>query len=240
MHRLWTRGYDVYTPHRPVIAHDNSRLEGSNAWKHFGSSEEVKDKEVTHSNTRIRTLLGMEGGKTDLQSFLDLGRYGLGTKRTLNQLISFMGVDFRKSTIYDSRCHLLSFVPFEFEINPHVESQDRWGLAPERSFRMSIPLVAKASPLITNIEAPRFHVVKKDYGPESKLPWMFSWIDILIENFIEDLMNEDYNQDEAFDIIKISLLVVPIAALLLTVSLWALISTGNDMRPAVKNEVKTV
>lgn len=230
----------MYTPHRPIISHDSSQLEGSDAWKYFGSTEEIKVKELHDSNMRIRTVLGMEGGGSDLKSLLALGRYGLGTKRTFDQLIAFMGVDFRKSIVYDSRCHALSFVPFEFENNPHVETKDLWGLAPERSLRMSIPLVGKAAPILSSIKQPKPRVIKRDYGKESKLPWMFSWIDIGIENFIEDLMNEDYDDDEAFNIVKVALLVIPIVAVLLTGSLWALMSAGDDMRPAVKNDVKIV
>jgi hypothetical protein len=182
----------------------------------------------------------MEGGLQDLKSLLAIGRYGLGTKRTLDQLISFMGVDFRKSVVYDSRCHLLSFVPFEFENNPHVESKDLWGLAPERSLRMSIPLVGKAAPLLSSIQQPRPRVVKSEYGQESRLPGLFNWIDMGIENFIEDLMNEEYDEEEAFNIVKVALLVVPVIAVLMTASLWALMSAGDDMRPAVKNDVKIV
>mmetsp|Transcript_10862 Transcript_10862/g.17809 ORF Transcript_10862/g.17809 Transcript_10862/m.17809 type:complete len:530 (+) Transcript_10862:55-1644(+) len=238
--RMWTRGYDVYTPHRPIISRDSAQRDGSNAWKYFGSTEAVKVEELHNSNIRIRTMLGMEGGGKDLQSLLALGRYGLGTKRTLDQLIAFMGVDFRSSVIYDSRCHALSFVPFEFENNPHVESKDLWGLASERSSRMSIPLVGKAAPIISSIKQPRPRIVKHDYGQVSKLPSLFSWVDVGIENFVEDLMNEDYDEEEAINIVKVALLVVPIVAVLMTASLWALMSAGDDMRPAVKNDVKIV
>ena len=230
----------MYTPHRPIIAHDSTRHEGSNAWKSFGSTEDVKKEDLSNANTRIRIVLGMEGGKYDMKSLLAVGRYGLGTKRTLDQLIAFMGVDFRKSTVYDSRCHMLQFVPFEFENNPHVESGDLWGLAPERVMQMSLPLVGKAPPLISSIREPRVRVVKRDYGQESRLPWAFSWIDSGIENFIEDLMNEDYDEEEAFNVVKVALLVVPIVAVLMTGALWALMSAGDDMRPAVKNTVKIV
>lgn len=230
----------MYTPHRPIVASDSSHRIGSDAWKHFGSSEEVKVQELQESNYRIRTLLGMEGGARDLPSLLAIGRYGLGTKRTLDELIAFMGVDFRTAVVYDSRCHVLNFVPFEFENNPHVESRDKWGLAPERSSRMSIPLVAKAAPLLSSIDQPRPRVVKRDYGQVSKLPWMFAWIDCGIENFIEDLMNEEYEEEEASNIVKVLLLVIPIIAVLMTGALWALMSAGDDMRPAVKNDVKIV
>jgi hypothetical protein len=229
----------VYSPHRPIIAHDSVLHEGSQAWKTFGSTEEVKVKELWNANIRIRSVLGMQGGKTDLESLLAIGRYGLGTKRTLDQLIAFMGVDFRKSIVYDSRCHLLSFVPFEFENNPHVESKDLWGLAPERSLRMSIPLVGKAAPLLSSMKQ-RPRVVMRDYGQASRLPGMFSWIDAGIENFIQDLMNEEYDEEEASKIVKVALLVIPIVAVLMTAALWALMSAGDDMRPAVKNDVKIV
>jgi hypothetical protein len=231
----------VYTPHRPIMSHDRLRRDNSDAWKHFGSTELVKVQELHDSNMRVRTLLGMDGGGRDLKALLAMGRYGLGTKRTLAQLIAFTGVDFRHSIIYDSRCHLLNFVPFEYESNPHVESKDLWGLAPERSFRMSIPLVGKAAPLMSNInQNSQSRIVKHDYGVDSRLPWMFSWVDMGVENFIEDLMNEEYDEEEAVNVLKVGLLVIPIITVLMTGSLWALMSAGDDMRPAVKNDVKIV
>lgn len=238
--RLWTRGYDVYSPHRPIMSRDGTVRDGSDAWKSFGSKDAVIRKELEDSKVRVRTLLGMEGGFKDVNSLMALGRYGLGTKRTLSQLIEFMGVDFRRATIYDSRCLALSFVPFEFENNPHVESGDLWGLAPERLSRMSIPLVSKADPIIPVSKRPAQRIEMRDYGPESRLGSIFSWVDVAVESFIGDLMNEDFDENEAISILKIGLLVVPLVALLMTASLWALMSTGNDMRPAVKNEVKIV
>jgi hypothetical protein len=39
----------------------------------------------------------------DVNTIVEIGRYGLGTKRTLDQLIAFMGIDFRNKKIYGNR-----------------------------------------------------------------------------------------------------------------------------------------
>ena len=41
-----------------------------------------------------------------------LTKYGLGTKRTLDQLILFTGVDVRASIVFGDRCKQLLWVPF--------------------------------------------------------------------------------------------------------------------------------
>ena len=41
-----------------------------------------------------------------------LTKYGLGRKRSLDQLIDFTGIDFRNQKVYGDRCKELNWVPF--------------------------------------------------------------------------------------------------------------------------------
>lgn len=40
-------------------------------------------------------------------------KYGLGSKRTLDELIEFTGVDVRNGVVFGDRCVQLKWVPFE-------------------------------------------------------------------------------------------------------------------------------
>lgn len=110
------------------------------------------------SQMRISTLLGTPDGRKDVEAIASLTKYGLGTKRSLDQLISFtgiliyikimfsptyvvfpLGIDFRNKKIIDSpdRCSGgLTWVPFETDSNPIYDSSDIWGFAPERRYKL--------------------------------------------------------------------------------------------------------
>ena len=45
---------------------------------------------------RISTLLGTPDGRQDLEAVASLTQYGLGTKRNLDQLIAFTGINLRE------------------------------------------------------------------------------------------------------------------------------------------------
>jgi len=84
-----------------------------------------------HSADRISTLLGLPGAKRDLQSLSTLTRYGLGSARTLEQLIEFTGVDLHKREVVSDRCEELKHVPFTSPADPFTDPLDVWGGAPE-------------------------------------------------------------------------------------------------------------
>lgn len=83
---------------------------------------------VAAKETRI--ALTILWWRTCLQAIVDLGRYGLGTKRSLDQLIDFVGIDLRNQKIIGNRCGDLDYVPFEADPDPEVEVGNPWGLAP--------------------------------------------------------------------------------------------------------------
>jgi hypothetical protein len=45
----------------------------------------------------------MPGGDKDAESIATLTKFGLGQKRSLDQLIEFTGMDFRTATVYGDR-----------------------------------------------------------------------------------------------------------------------------------------
>ena len=52
---------------------------------------------------RISTQLNFPGANKDLSALLSLTKYGLGTKRTLEQFMGFTGVDTRKKVVFGDR-----------------------------------------------------------------------------------------------------------------------------------------
>lgn len=72
-------------------------------WKNYGMSQVMKSRELLSSIQRVKTILGLPGGKQSSEDIIDIGKYGLGTKRTLRQLSDFIGVDFQYGQILDDR-----------------------------------------------------------------------------------------------------------------------------------------
>jgi hypothetical protein len=91
----------------------------------------MKTRELLSSVRRFKTVLGIPGGDGSPEEILAIGKYGLGTKRTLAQLSEFTGVDFRNGQLVDdrslsppllqcsshgvvgARCKRLQWVPFK-------------------------------------------------------------------------------------------------------------------------------
>lgn len=63
---------------------------------HVGMSVDYKRQMFDESIHRISTLLGTPDGRQDIEAIASLTLYGLGTKRNLDQLIAFTGVDLRE------------------------------------------------------------------------------------------------------------------------------------------------
>lgn len=63
------------------------------------------------ANKRIWTLLGMPGG--DPSARQALGKYGLGNKRTLEQLKAFTGINLHNRTTTGNRCGNIDWVPWD-------------------------------------------------------------------------------------------------------------------------------
>ncbi len=133
--RLWTSGYDVYTPHEHVVFHDYthalpllpSRVTRQDAMgRPIGPSARMRDAPeqamewgrkggrsaafrralFEQASARLDTLLHSAANSHALMSAQEaaaLTRYGLGTKRSLQQLQEFTGIDLRTRTIAQDR-----------------------------------------------------------------------------------------------------------------------------------------
>ena len=92
--RLWTHGFDLYSPNQQVIYHYYERKEGL---RHWDDNKEWSENEL-RSLMRLRQLL--EPSNVDSFRYKeDLGVYGLGEERSLAEYEQFAGVNFTGKTI---------------------------------------------------------------------------------------------------------------------------------------------
>lgn len=93
--RSYTKGYDIFLPHKPVIWHYYTR-EGST--KHWDDCT-AYDKLNKQSYLRVKTLVGTDGVDPNSIYF---GKYGLGNQRTLQEFERFVGVEFKTRRMTES------------------------------------------------------------------------------------------------------------------------------------------
>ncbi len=114
--RLWTSGYDFYTPDRVIIGHDYSgvKREGFRGAKPMEWVRNVPDGvqgERAKSYEHLWKLLGIgEMGDPGLQEISE--DYGLGNRRSWHQLQEFFGVNLTTLERFTDSCKNLEWVPF--------------------------------------------------------------------------------------------------------------------------------
>ena len=94
--RLWTHGWDMFSPNRCVIYHDYSnRPDRMRHWKDDQDWGKLNQKAMI----RIRHLLGIEES-SDVGALVEIDVYGLGTVRTLAAYQAYSGINFQAQCIY--------------------------------------------------------------------------------------------------------------------------------------------
>ena len=157
--RLWTYGYDIYSPHRVFVFHDYHSSQSDH--NHFGwsmnsfsSNKNLRGKHINNNliknnnesmwlsgapeipsspvniftmagaHNRLRNLLEMQRGINNITARLEIQyhRFGLGDRRSLDQLIEFSGINTRtsKGGQIPGKCGNLKYVPF----TPHPQGAD--------------------------------------------------------------------------------------------------------------------
>jgi hypothetical protein len=114
--RYFTYGYDIYTPNHVYVLHDYHRSQ-SNPIMHTWHQNSVVHGSFADSNKRLRTMIDLPNGEKDPQKVLRMkqSKYGLGDRRSLDQLIQFSGFDLRHEKVSidgKNRCGNIQWVPF--------------------------------------------------------------------------------------------------------------------------------
>lgn len=100
--RSYTLGYDLFHPHRTLIWHEYSRAGRTKHWDDFATTNKSNGlvKQVWtdidfKSKNRVRVLLGQLTDPT-----IDLGKYTLGTVRTLEDYELYAGINFKLNLLH--------------------------------------------------------------------------------------------------------------------------------------------
>jgi Glycosyltransferase (GlcNAc) len=141
--RFFTHGYDVYTPHRVLVTHDyhghqsnpvvhtwGRKGKGESTpqeshWKWMEEIDSARSGVTVFGSKRVNLLLGI--GKEDPSMVAETelirnSRYGLGTKRTLDQAVEFTGINLREKKMEVNKCGNLEWVPFDESPNYGIEA----------------------------------------------------------------------------------------------------------------------
>ena len=129
-------GYDIYTPNRVWVLHNYKDSQSDlthNSWgqRQLDSAKQIEkqqlhkydpvpallvsDQKGSWSTERIKRLLEMSdrANKDPTASLvLQLNKYGLGDRRTLDEAIAFSGVNLKERRITANRCASIDFVPY--------------------------------------------------------------------------------------------------------------------------------
>ena len=93
--RLWTSGFDLFSPQESLIYHYYLRKDAARHWNDAAHRETFE----LQRRTLRRMRLLCEPGAFSAAELAELGRFGLGTKRSLAQYEAFAGVNFAARSI---------------------------------------------------------------------------------------------------------------------------------------------
>lgn len=132
--RFFTHGYDVYTPDRVLVTHDYKGHQSNPVVHTWGRQhgklhsdklevwreeiEKERPKVITIGTPRVNMMLGIGPDNYSEEECKEIkqmraSRFGLGTKRTLEQAIEFSGINLRERKMVKNKCGNLKWVPFE-------------------------------------------------------------------------------------------------------------------------------
>jgi len=92
--RLWTSGYNIYSPNMNITYHDYGRKDDPKVWNDNKQFNENNKKVIN----KVLYLLG-EKSREDVvpELLLDIDKYGLGNQRTLQEYLHFADLDLKNS-----------------------------------------------------------------------------------------------------------------------------------------------
>lgn len=173
--RFFTHGYDVYTPDRVLVTHDykghqsnpvvhtwgggrrgrnnNNNKQEQQQQQHdwLQDIEQARDNVRTVGTKRVNMMLGIgkkEYSDEELQEIKEIrqSRFGLGTKRTLEQVRQFTGIDLVERKMVENKCGNLIWVPFVESPNYGIQATLERGLTDGNSGRaVTMPVVEPTS-----------------------------------------------------------------------------------------------
>lgn len=134
--RSFTLGYDLFHPHRTIIWHEYTRAGRTKHWDDFaitnknaGLVKTTWDTIDSKSKNRVRVLL-----KQITDSTIDLGKYTLGTVRTLEEYELYAGINFKLNLLHPQA--------IEGKTPPVNDINYNWTIADTKyNFQLSLPVI---------------------------------------------------------------------------------------------------
>jgi len=136
--RLWTSGYDMYTPTQNVIYHLYTRNEQPKFWDN-------KNHDDTDALNKVKLMLQLDDDSNLNQKIPahvknNIDKYGLGKKRSLKEYYDFAGIDVKNKKVYKNFCP-----------TPHtVTPKDITNTSPTNTTSISLPTSMKEGFTNTN------------------------------------------------------------------------------------------
>jgi hypothetical protein len=99
--RVWTAGYDIYSPTKVTVYHLYTRADQPHVW------DDKKTFDDTDAFNKAKYILGLQDNQSKpLPDHVkeNIEQYGLGNKRTLQEFFDFAGIDAKNKTIYKNFC----------------------------------------------------------------------------------------------------------------------------------------
>lgn len=111
--RLWTWGYDIYSPNENLIWHYYTRSDSPKFWDDWNDNKKRPQSKNEKSSKKVKHILGIS-----VTDNIDVGKYGLGPVRSLDDFYKFIGFDKSTKTIYKNFCEDLDdYQPNNIENN---------------------------------------------------------------------------------------------------------------------------
>jgi hypothetical protein len=93
--KAWTRGWDIFAPHKPVLYHHFYREKSPKMHEDHKKTDEIPWKELAQKGVKRSNQINFKGY---------IGKYGLGKERTLEEFGAFAGVNFKdKKVVSEAR-----------------------------------------------------------------------------------------------------------------------------------------
>lgn len=98
--RIWTSGYDIFTPNENIAYHEYTRQGKPKIW----TDKNYKDDEAFE---KVKELIGLKGSSGLYNDY----KYGLGDKRSLEEYYNFAGIDIKNKKVNKDFCKIESNEP---------------------------------------------------------------------------------------------------------------------------------
>mmetsp|Transcript_62645 Transcript_62645/g.166239 ORF Transcript_62645/g.166239 Transcript_62645/m.166239 type:complete len:400 (-) Transcript_62645:94-1293(-) len=134
--RLWTNGYDLYSPSRPVIGvwYADERGNHPEDWI-------ADEREAEVALARMRTLVRAPLSDQSCRARAELTGFDMGTRRDFQEYIELTGVDTVHNVVHNTSCAFTRWTPWHRDAQPAYEMLDQSPLQSGSAFCSEPPSV---------------------------------------------------------------------------------------------------